>query len=167
MVIAARIRPAKLRDYGAIRQLTEAAFGSCEEADLVEHLRDDGDAAIELVAEVNGEVVGHILFSPMRTTDERRFAALAPVAVTPAIQRRGLGSQLIRKGLEVCRVDGFHAVIVVGHPDYYPRFGFSAGLAKNLEAPFSGPAFMALAFERDTLNRSAKVTYAPAFGLGP
>src|SRR5207247_5267229 len=95
----------------------------------------------------NDEIVGHIMFSELPIeTDQGVLVAvsLAPMSVHPRCQRRGIGSALVRQGLELCRERGKSAVVVVGHPGYYPRFGFSAELARNLAGPFSGDAWMAL-----------------------
>jgi len=154
----------KMRE--AIHALVAAAFGQADEADLVDRLRADGDALVELVAEDDGGIVGHILFSPLATDTGQRFAALAPLSVRPGRQRRGLGLMLMAAGLEACRAAGAEAVIVLGHPAYYPRAGFSARAAKTVRAPFSGPSFMALDLTPGALERPVSVTYARAFGLG-
>lgn len=156
------VRPATPADEAAIREVVCAAFGQSDEALLVDILRRDGDALVELVAEADGQVVGHILFSPMAAEPAMNVAALAPMAVRPVLQCQGIGSKLVREGLDACRARGVEAVIVLGHPEYYPRFGFSAEAAETIEAPFDGPAFMALSF---TGALPRKVGYAPAFGL--
>jgi putative acetyltransferase len=125
---------------------------------------------VELVAVAAREViVGHILFShlPVHTSDGAIVpaAALAPMAVLPAYQRSGVGSALVRAGLQACADGGAQAVIVLGHPEYYPRFGFSAEAARGLRAPFSGPAFMALELAPGALPADGEVRYARAFGL--
>ncbi|MDO9223698.1 MAG: N-acetyltransferase [Caulobacter sp.] len=158
-------RPAEAADHAAIHALVAAAFGQPDEAALVDQLRADGDALVELVAEVEGEIIGHILFSPLTTDTGQRFAALAPLSVRPGRQRQGLGLKLMAAGLEACRVAGVEAVIVLGHPAYYPRAGFSAQAAKTVRAPFSGPAFMALELTPGALERPVTVTYARAFGV--
>lgn len=158
------IRPAAPADIPAIRQVVTAAFGQAEEADLVERLRADGDARVELVAEEAGDITGHILFSRLGI-GPIEGAALAPLAVAPAQQRRGIGAALTRAGIDRCRELGIPAVIVLGHADYYPRFGFSAALAAPLEAPFSGPSFMALELVPGALAAGGRVRYAPAFGI--
>jgi putative acetyltransferase len=159
------IRPAAPDDYAGIHAAVEAAFGQPDEADLIDRLRADGDALVELVAEVSGQIVGHILFSPMQAEPAARFAALAPLAVIPGLQKDGIGSALGFAGIEACRMAGVEAVIVLGHPAYYPRFGFSAEAAKSVKAPFSGPSFMALALRPGALDKPHTVRYAPAFGL--
>jgi putative acetyltransferase len=163
------IREERPTDVAAIRTVNRLAFGQDEEPDLVDALRAGGFVIASLVATDADELIGHILFTelPIETpTSSIPAAALAPMAVLPDRQRRGVGSALIRHGLEVCRERGCAAVVVVGHPDYYPRLGFSAELASRLEAPFSGPAFMALELVPDALaGIGGRVRYAPPFGL--
>ena len=159
------IRLARDDDRAAIREVVSAAFGEPDEADLVDRLRADGDALVELVADEDGEVVGHILYSPMQSDPPASVAALAPVAVKPTVQRAGIGIALNRAGLAACREAGVELVIVLGHADYYPRFGFSAELAKRVHAPFSGPSFMALELSPGVLGAERIVRYAPGFGI--
>lgn len=159
------IRPAAPDDHDAIRAVVAAAFGQPDEAALVDALRADGDALVELVAEQDDAVVGHILFSLLKTTTGARFAALAPLSVAPARQNDGLGMMLMQVGHELCRAAGVEAVIVLGHPAYYPRLGYSAEAARTVTAPFSGPSFMALALKPGALETPVSVTYAKAFGL--
>lgn len=159
------IRPACAGDHDAIRAVVTAAFGQPDEAALVDALRADGDALVELVVEEDDAVVGHVLFSPLATDTGARFAALAPLSVAPDHQRDGLGTMLMQVGHELCRAAGVEALIVLGHPDYYPRVGYSAAAAKTVTAPFSGPSFMALALRPGALDAPVTVTYAKAFGL--
>ena len=163
------IRPVAPTDYDPIRAVITAAFtaqfGKADEADLVDVLRADGDALIELVAVEDDVVVGHILFSPLATDTGARFAALAPVSVMPDRQRDGLGMMLMQVGHELCRAAGIEALIVLGHPAYYPRVGYSADAARPVKAPFSGPSFMALALKPGALDQPVTVTYARAFGI--
>jgi putative acetyltransferase len=161
------IRAATPKDHAAIRQIVRHAFGSDEEANLVEELRADDDALVELVAASDIAIQGHILYSPLaivRDGEILRAAALAPVSVLPTFQKQGFGGQLIQAGNESCRALGCVGVIVLGHAAYYPRFGFSAALAASLQAPFSGPSFMALEFELGVFAGGGKVQYAKAFG---
>jgi putative acetyltransferase len=158
------IRIANPDDFPGIREVVAAAFGQPDEADLIEKLRADGDVWVEMVADEAGDITGHILFSRLGI-GPIEGAALAPLAVAPARQRRGLGAALTRAGIERCRELGIAAVIVLGHADYYPRFGFSAALAAPLEAPFSGPSFMALELVPGALMAGGRVRYAPAFGI--
>ena len=134
-------------DYILIRELNRLAFGGAAEAKLVDRLRQDGSVIVSLLAEEQNRVIGHILFSelPIDTAEGMlRGAALAPMAVLPERQRQGVGSALVRAGLDRCCEKGIVVVVVVGHPDYYPRFGFSTGSAVGLRSPYSGNAFMAL-----------------------
>ena len=158
-------------DFEAIRTVHAEAFGRADEADLVERLRGDGEFVAALSAVCDGRVVGHIAFSRLPITAPGREitgAALAPLAVLPRLQRQGVGSALVRAGLRRCAELGIEAVVVLGHPTYYPRFGFSAALAQQLQAPFSGPAFMAQALVADALaglREGGTVCYAAAFGI--
>ena len=159
------IRAESMADATAVRHVNELAFGQPDEADLVDRLRRTGHVVASLVAEIEHTLVGHILFSRLPIDAGRSIhgAALAPVAVLPRWQRQGIGSALIRAGLHACRAAGIEAVIVLGHPGYYPRFGFSAALAERLRAPFAGPAFMALELVPDALRDGGQVRYPPAF----
>ncbi|MBX3431756.1 MAG: N-acetyltransferase [Pirellulales bacterium] len=156
-------------DASAVRVIDCAAFETPAEAALVDALRAGGYVLVSLVAEVDGEIIGHIVFS--RMTIERRegavpAAALAPVAVTPAWQRRGVGSRLVVAGLEACRDAGERIAVVLGHPEFYPRFGFTAELAAPLAGPFTGPAWMACELVPGALAEVAgQVRYAPPFGI--
>ena len=158
------IRPATAADHPAIHAVVAAAFGRADEAELVGRLRADGDALVELIAEADGAVVGHILFTRLGI-GAVTGAALAPLAVAPALQRQGIGGALTRAGIEQCRARGVPAIVVLGHADYYPRLGFSAAVAAAFDAPFSGPSFMALELVPGTVAPGAKVRYAPAFGI--
>jgi putative acetyltransferase len=155
-------------DEAGIREVNRLAFGGDEEVRLVDRLRADGEVIVSLVAVDGGEVVGHALFTrlPVEGAGEVvQAAALAPVAVRPGRQRQGIGSALIMRGLELCHDRGCAAVIVLGHPEYYPRFGFTAELARHLSAPFSGPAFMALELSPGSLSGGGTVRYPAAFGI--
>lgn len=158
------IRDAVPADYDAIDRVVTAAFGQPDEAALVAQLRGDGDAIVELVASIDGAVAGHILFSRLGL-GAVDGAALAPLAVTPVQQRCGLGSALVEAGIARCRALGVPAIVVLGHPDYYPRFGFDAAVAAPLAAPFAGPSFMAIELTPGAIVPGAAVRYAPAFGI--
>lgn len=156
-------------DAEAIDRVHSAAFGGAYEADLVRALRADGLVAASLVAMDNDEVIGHVLLSDLGVEVDGRAVkavALAPVAVRPDRQGQGIGSRLIREGLEAVRQKGYEAAIVLGHPGYYPRFGFSAALARKLSAPFRGEAFMAAELVAGSLaGKSGSVRYPSAFGI--
>jgi putative acetyltransferase len=133
--------------HAAISAVHRAAFGGEFEAALVERLRRDGLVLVSLVALDADEVVGHILFSDLSLEIDGTpiaAASLAPMGVHPHRQRQGIGSLLVRAGLERLRQRHIAAAVVVGHPDYYPRFGFSADLARKLASPYAGEACMAL-----------------------
>jgi putative acetyltransferase len=120
------IRPELPQDRAAVGTVHRLAFPTDAEARLVDTLRDAGKAVVSLVAEQDGRVVGHVLFSPV-TVEAGTSAAgvgLAPVAVLPEHQSRGVGTALIRAGLERCREAGYGFAVVLGHEAYYPRFGF-------------------------------------------
>lgn len=159
------IRHARPEDHSAIRAIVQAAFGQADEADLVERLRADGDAMFELVeVDAAGEVVGHILYSRLWADSVNLYAALAPLAVRPDRQREGVGKRLTAASIETAKDFGAHAVIVLGHPEYYPKFGFSAGAAEKVKSPYSGsPSFMALALEDGALDEPVLVAYPNAF----
>lgn len=162
------IRDATPSDFPAIRAVLRHAFPGDDEANLVEQLRADGDALVELVAATDIAIQGHILYSPLaieRAGETLAAAALAPVAVLPAFQRSGIGGELIRAGNARCADLGLSAIIVLGHADYYPKFGFSAALAESLEAPFKGSHFMALELKLGVLQDGGRVRYAKAFGV--
>jgi putative acetyltransferase len=163
------IRPESTADQEAIRHVNRLAFGQDEEARLVNALREGGFVRVSLVAEKAGHVVGHILFSdlPIITGAGTVPAlALAPMAVLPELQRQGIGSALVQRGLEACRQQGHRVVVVLGHAHFYPRFGFSPKLAAHLESPFSGSdSFMAVELVPGALAGVAgRVQYPPPFG---
>lgn len=162
------VRPESMADGDAIRHVNRIAFGQDDEARLVDALRERGFVRVALVAEQAGQVVGHILFSdlPIITGAGTLTAlALAPMAVRPELQRQGIGSALVRRGLEACRQQGHRVVVVLGHTHFYPRFGFSPNLAAHLESPFSGSdSFMALELVPGGLDGVVgRVQYPPPF----
>lgn len=164
------LRPATPEDYPEIRYLLERAFEQRNEADLVEALRAGGFAALELIAESGGALAGHIFYSPVSLSDGARSvraAALAPLAVHPDYQRRGIGGALVHMSIPMLAHSGFETLLVLGHPDYYPRFGFSAEAAANILHPFPpGPHFMALELAPGVLdNFRGRLVYPPPFGL--
>lgn len=158
------IRYARPADRPAIAQVVEAAFGQADEARLVERLRASGDALFELVSDDGGDVNGHILFSRLWADSQHLYAALAPLAVRPGLQRAGVGSALVRASLDSAREFGAHGIIVLGHPAYYPRFGFSADAAAQVRSVYAGgPGFMALALEPGAFDAPLSVSYPDAF----
>jgi putative acetyltransferase len=157
------------RDVSTIRAINEDAFGRPDEADLIERLRAEDVVLASLVAELDGRAVGHILFSRMwidTISGAVPAVALAPMAVRTEYQRQGVGQRLVRHGLNLMRSLGEQIVIVLGHPDYYARFGFSVEKARGLESPFPPEAFMAIEFNPGALTGvHGKVRYPTAFGL--
>ncbi len=165
------IRPRAHQDDGAIASVIEAAFGGQAEVALVDALRRDGDMILEQVAQdAQGALVGHIAFSRLGAEAaglSLHAVALAPLAVIPALQRKGVGDALTRTALTELRNAGEELAVVLGHPAYYPRFGFSSLQGKRLEAPFSGPSFMALELRPGALSSHRwRITYARAFETG-
>ncbi len=166
--VALVVRPESTADHEAVRHVNRLAFGQDDEARLVDALREGGFVRVSLVAEQGGRVVGHILFSdlPILTGAGTVAAlALAPMAVLPEFQRQGIGSALVRRGLEACRQQGHRVVVVLGHSHFYPRFGFSAKLTAHLESPFSGSdSFMAAELVPGALDGVVgRVQYPPPF----
>ena len=162
------IRPERPEDISGIRHVNQSAFETAAEADLVEALREQAHPIVSLVA-VDGEaVVGHILFSPMTLSSntDAQIMGLAPMAVLPSRQRQGIGSALVRTGLDECRRFGFSAVVVLGHADYYPRFGFVPASTFGLRSEYSVPddVFLAIELSPDALRqRAGTIRYHPAF----
>lgn len=162
------IRPETTADHEAIRHVNRLAFGQDAEAGLVATLRDGGFVRLSLVASQGALVVGHILFSTVTILTETGVVealALAPMAVLPTLQRRGIGTNLMDKGLRLCREAGHKIVVVLGHPGFYPRFGFSASLAVPLSSPFgNGEAWMALELVSGALaGVVGRIEYPPPF----
>lgn len=172
------IRKETPEDYSQVIELTEKAFEIMEFSDgtegkLVENIRkaDTFVAELSLVAELNGQVIGHVLFTPIRIeNDQESFEslALAPVSVLPAYQYQGIGSKLIREGHQKAKELGFKSVIVLGHPEYYPKFGYKPASLWGIRAPFDLPhdnVFMALELTQGALKKvSGTVKYPPEFG---
>jgi len=145
----------------AIGDLHRQAFASPAEAELVDRLRADGDAVISLVAMAADRVVGHLMLS--RMSAPFRALGLAPVAVTETWRRRGVAARLIADGIERAKAGGWDAVVVLGDPVYYERFGFSAEQAEGFESPYAGPYLMLLPLADGPLPASGRLDYAPAF----
>jgi putative acetyltransferase len=145
------IRSEKIEDQEAVREINLNAFPTDVEATLVEKLRSSMDT-ISLVAvhEDKDKVVGHILFSPLTIeNNEESFPALilAPVAVLPEYQKQGIGSKLVENGIIECRNQGHSIIVLVGHPEYYPRFGFKSAEQNGIEHPFEVPEDVFMVYE--------------------
>ena len=142
-----QIRSEQSNDIVAIHRVYEQAFGGDPEANLVDRLRATGSLILSLVAIEDHEVVGHIAFSPVRidsTSGTKGAVGLGPLGVLPAYQRRGIGSELVRAGLAELRKAGHGVVVVLGHPNYYPRFGFVPAENHGIRWEYDAPseAFM-------------------------
>ena len=163
------IRPETQADWAALDHVNQRAFGRADEASLVRRLRDDGLVATSLVAEQAEIVLGHLMLSWLPTRVDGcslRAVALAPLAVLPEFQRQGIGSRLVEASIDAARELDIAAIIVLGHPRYYPRFGFSAAAAQGLAAPFSGDSFMALELVPGALaGKAGSVHYPDTFGI--
>jgi putative acetyltransferase len=163
------IRGERPEDIATIHEVHELAFGRPDEADLVDILRARGKATLSLVAVEDDWIVGHILFSSVTIESSERTCpavGLAPMAVLPEQQRRGIGSQLVRAGLVECRNAGYDCVVVLGHSTYYPRFGFVPASRYGLTSEYKVPdeAFMVLAWQEGMLkDRAGVVRYPPEF----
>lgn len=156
-------------DVEAVHELNRTAFGGADEAQIVDALRGAVVPLVSLVADTDGTVVGHILFSPVTpaSTPHPLLMGLAPMAVRPDHQRSGVGSALVRAGLDACRKMGAVGVVVVGHPTYYPRFGFVPASRFGLSCAFDVPdeVFMALELTPGALaTHTGQVRFHSAFG---
>ena len=151
-------RDSKLSEYVVEKAFRDAEYSDHKEQFLVRRLR-KSDAFVpelSLVGEVDGEIVGHIMFTKLLIkNDEKEYEllALAPVSVLPEYQNKGIGSMLIIEGLKIAEEFGFKSVIVLGHDKYYPRFGFKPANIWDIKAPFDVPneSFMALELESGSL----------------
>ena len=162
------IREERRVDVESIRAVNLAAFETSTEAQLVDALRRQATPLISLVAEDDANIVGHILFSPVTLTSEPGLSlmGLAPMAVVPSRQRQGVGSRLVREGLARCREVDAAGVVVLGHPEYYPRFGFVPASRLFLRSEYDVPeeAFMARELREGALKGlSGTIRYHPVF----
>ena len=163
------VRPERPEDIPRIRLVNERAFGQPGEAALVDDVRARGGWMISLVAVDGGRLVGHILFTPVTISAPDRVheaVGLAPMAVDPDCQRRGIGSSLVAEGLDRCREAGYRIAVVLGHPTYYPRFGFVPaslhGIRFELDVP--DEAFMVIELQPGALQGCNGVArYLPEF----
>lgn len=163
------IRPETSQDIALVHYLNQQAFGRRQEADLVDKLRKRGLLTTSLVAVQDGQVIGHIAFSPVVVESEPsnwEATVLGPLAVLPEFQRKGIGSKLVYSGLDECRRLGHMIVVLAGHPEYYPRFGFVSAKARGIECEVEVPdeAWMIKELQEDALaGRQGKVIFQKEF----
>jgi predicted N-acetyltransferase YhbS len=164
------IRQESSDDYYKVNEIIKLAFGQDDESQLVDKIRKGENFVPELsmIAEVEGELVGHILFSKIKINGNQEYGslALAPVAVLPEYQNKGIGGELIWQGLKRATELGFDSVIVLGHENFYPRFGFERASKWNIQCPFRVPDenFMAIELITDGLTgKSGDVSYPQEF----
>lgn len=163
-----RLRAERPGDEAAVRAVECAAFGRAEEADLVDALRGIGDGYRSWVAAEDGDIVGHVLFTPVRIDGWPVVGmGLGPVAVDPERQRTGIGTRLVHLAMVRLRAEGCPFVVVVGHPDYYPRFGFVPGSRFALSPAWPGipdDVFRVRAFDPRRLpQHGGVVRFRPEF----
>ena len=164
-----KVRPEQAGDQAGIRHIHLQAFGGDSEAKLVDRLRNTELSLISLVAEEQALLVGHILFSPVSLVGPvpaPPLAGLAPMAVVPQWQRRGVGRSLVTTGLEYCARANYVAVVVLGHPEYYPRFGFVPASRFQIKCEYDVPdeVFMLKELQPSALQGiSGTIHYHPAF----
>ena len=159
------IREERPDDIDAIRDVNKRAFGQDQEGNIVDALRSNGAALLSLVATLNGRVVGHIMYSPIAVGDVTG-AALAPMAVLPEHQRDGIGSKLIEAGTQKLNDAGYPFIIVLGHANYYPRFGFKPASSFGIKCEWEVPddVFMLLVLDHAKMQGvSGLATYRPEF----
>lgn len=160
------IRQERPEDVAAIRDLHRRAFGQEQEGEIVDALRANGGARLSLVAVDEGRVVGHIMYSPLHV-GRVVGSALGPMAVDPEVQRRGVGARLVEAGNAWLRRDGCPFVVVVGHPEFYPRFGFRPARPLGITCQWEVPddAFMILVLnETEASQATGTAAYRPEFG---
>ena len=164
-----QIREENTGDWTAVRELIRSAFGQVQEADLVEKLRQNCEERLSLVAVFGSRVVGHILFTPVVISGESHSLqgmGLAPVAVAPEYRRQGIGSLLIKNGIARLADTGYPFIIVLGHPEYYPRFGFEPAKLHGIRSEWEVPeeAFMIVVLNPLAMKGVEGVaTYRPEF----
>ena len=163
-----RIRTARPEDAAGIRAVNVSAFGTTAEADLIDALCERATPIISLVADDDGAIIGHILFTPMTLDADRdlKVMGLAPMAVAEVRQRQGIGTALVHAGLDECWQLGTAAVAVLGHAEYYPRFGFVPASKFGLMSQYDVPedVFMIVEGRRGALaGKHGLLSYHPAF----
>jgi len=160
------IRDEQPGDVAAIDDVNRRAFGQDEEARIVGALRSSGAVLLSLVATVDGEVVGHIMYSPVVVGEKIRGVGLGPMAVLPEYQRQGIGSRLVEAGNRRLKATGWPFIVVLGHPEYYPRFGFKPASVRGVTCEWEVPdnVFLLLVLdEGKMLGVSGQTKYRQEF----
>lgn len=157
------MRPFRPEYLDAIVAVNDAAFGGPDEGRITRALHADGDSVLSFVAASDTEIVGHIEFFRIRIDGAPVAVGLGPMSVLPEVQQAGVGSRLIRLGLQALEGAGERIVFVLGHTAYYPKFGFSEAATSPFRAPWSGPHFMALRLAPGG-PETGTLTYPKAFG---
>ena len=157
------IRQATPDDRAAILDLTARAFGQLEEVEVIEKLAANEDILLELVADFDGKIVGHILFYPIGVFGKLGAIGLGPMCVDPWMKRQKIGTNLVNVGLERINASGASLVFVLGHDWFYPRFGFNIEATREFETPYKGPHFFGLRF-RYGPPMSGRLIFPDAFG---
>lgn len=156
------IRDASSADYDAIREVVGRAFGEVAEVQLVEGLRNSGDAVVELVADMNGTINGHVMVSKLASPEGG--VAIAPVSVQPEEQDSGIGSALVRQAIDRAKADGWKAMFLLGEPEFYSPFGFSIEACERFDSMFPKEYMMALELQDGALAElEANIVYADLF----
>lgn len=160
------VRIALQGDKPAIQDLNERAFGRLDEGRIITQLENDGAAILQIVAEMEGQIVGHLMFYHIGVLGRLGAIGLGPMCVDPWVQREGVGSGMVSAGLTHLKNNHASIVFVVGHPEYYPRFGFSEEATADFQGPWKGPHFMAIRL-RYGPPMSGKLIFPQAFGVEP
>ncbi len=161
------IRQEMASDHEKVYEINRLAFNQENESKLIERIRESNNHVPELslIAEIDDKIVGHIFFSKITIVGDSTYdsLALAPMAVTPEYQRKGIGSKLVAKGLEKGKELGFNSIIVLGHKDYYPKFGFQRASKWGIKCPFEVPdeVFMAIELTEKALDGKSGIVQYP------
>lgn len=143
------IREERPGDIAAVREVNRRSFGQDQESNIVDALRTNGATLLSLIAMVNSQVAGHILYSPLTVAENVKGVALGPMAVAPEYQRQGIGARLVEAGNRKIKDAGYPFIIVVGHAEYYPRFGFKPASEYGVKCEWDIPdeVFMLLVLD--------------------
>lgn len=152
-----KIRKEGPGDFTVIKKINDLAFGQEQESKIIDSLRKNCDNLLSFVADDDGKVVGHIMFSPVMIsgTEEPIWGmGLGPMAVLPEYQRRGIGSALVKEGIRILKDRNCPFIILVGHPEYYPRFGFKKASLYRIKCQWEVPeeAFMILVLDESAMS---------------